>query len=233
MRKNGKIESWNDARGYGFIAPADGASRVFVHIKAFRNRKRRPIAGDEVTYGLMKDDKGRLRASNPVLAGNQGAIEGHRNSGATKYTVAFVFFIVVGGSVLVTGLPLSILIAYLAVSLVTFAAYARDKFAAQRGRWRTSEATLQLLSLAGGWPGAMVAQQMLRHKSRKRSFLAVFWLAVVLNCAAFAWIHTEDGRKDLQNVLILGGAVVREFAAVRTTRPLSAAHEQTSPRHSL
>jgi|JI6StandDraft_1071083.scaffolds.fasta_scaffold51081_2 uncharacterized membrane protein YsdA (DUF1294 family) len=71
--------------------------------------------------------------------------------------------------------------AYAAVSLLTFLIYAIDKSAARAGRWRTPKATLHLLALAGGWPGALLAQQWLRHKSAKRSFRAVFWVTVVLN----------------------------------------------------
>jgi uncharacterized membrane protein YsdA (DUF1294 family) len=75
---------------------------------------------------------------------------------------------------------------YLFLSSATFAAYAADKAAAQRSDRRSDrripERTLHILSLAGGWPGALAAQSMLRHKSRKRSFLVVFWLTVALNC---------------------------------------------------
>lgn len=74
---------------------------------------------------------------------------------------------------------------YLVVSVATFTAYARDKSAARRCTWRTSERTLHLLALAGGWPGALLAQQWLRHKSSKTEFRAVFWVTVVLNVGAF------------------------------------------------
>jgi uncharacterized membrane protein YsdA (DUF1294 family) len=61
--------------------------------------------------------------------------------------------------------------------------------AAQQGRWRIREDTLHFWSLAGGWAGAWFAQQVLRHKSRKASFLASYWGTVVLHCAALAgWL---------------------------------------------
>ncbi len=77
---------------------------------------------------------------------------------------------------------------YVVVSVVCFAVYARDKAAAKAGQWRTSENTLLLLGMAGGWPGAMLAQALLRHKASKASFKARFWLTVVLNVAAFAYL---------------------------------------------
>jgi uncharacterized membrane protein YsdA (DUF1294 family) len=75
---------------------------------------------------------------------------------------------------------------YGAASLVCFIAYALDKSAAINGRWRTPERTLLLLGLAGGWPGAMLAQRWLRHKSRKTPFRVAFWCTVLLNLGAAA-----------------------------------------------
>ena len=79
---------------------------------------------------------------------------------------------------------ITILALYLAASLVTFVVYALDKSAAKAGRWRTPEKTLHILALIGGWPGAMLAQQKLRHKSQKQPFRAIFWLTVAINLAA-------------------------------------------------
>ena len=38
MRIKGILRSWNDERGFGFIAPIQGGQEVFVHIKAFGAR---------------------------------------------------------------------------------------------------------------------------------------------------------------------------------------------------
>lgn len=77
---------------------------------------------------------------------------------------------------------------YLAASAICFGMYAVDKAAAKAGRWRTSENTLLLLGLACGWPGAVVAQKLLRHKSHKRSFAARFWVTVLVNMALFVYL---------------------------------------------
>ena len=67
-------------------------------------------------------------------------------------------------------LPVWVMLAYAMASLIAFLVYAFDKSAARRDRWRVSEQTLHPLALAGGWPGALIAQRWLRHKSKKASF---------------------------------------------------------------
>jgi uncharacterized membrane protein YsdA (DUF1294 family) len=83
--------------------------------------------------------------------------------------------------------------AYLAWSLICFVAYAHDKAAARAGQWRTRESSLHLLALLGGWPGALLAQRHLRHKSGKPSFRAVFWLTVWINIAVFVLLSSPFG----------------------------------------
>ena len=75
---------------------------------------------------------------------------------------------------------------YLAVlSVATSLLYRTDKLRAQTGGWRTPEATLHLLELAGGWPAAFVAQRTFRHKISKPAYQLTFWLIVAIyQCAA-------------------------------------------------
>lgn len=77
--------------------------------------------------------------------------------------------------------------AYAAMSAITFLTYWHDKRRAGRGRWRVPEATLHGLELLGGWPGALVAQQVFRHKTRKVSFQVLFWLIVASHAAFWTW----------------------------------------------
>jgi uncharacterized membrane protein YsdA (DUF1294 family) len=81
--------------------------------------------------------------------------------------------------------------AYAGLSVITFVVYAIDKSAARRKGRRTPERTLHLLSLAGGWPGALLAQRWLRHKSAKASFRRVFWVTVVVNVLGFVMLSTS------------------------------------------
>ena len=120
-----------------------------------------------------------------------------RNQTHRDAAIAVVFLFGVLASTLLGYVPRIVPIGYALMSFVTFAAYALDKAAAMSGRWRISERTLHVLGLLGGWPGALLAQQKLRHKTRKASFQAAFWLTVVVNGAFFAWLHTDQGRSSL------------------------------------
>jgi cold shock CspA family protein len=111
MRTRGKITSWNDEQGFGFITPGDGGKRVFVHIRAFSNRNRRPEINQMTSYALSTDRHGRA------------------------------------------------------------------------------------------WPGALVAQQKLRHKSRKQAFQSVFWVTVLQNCGAFVWLFSPTGTATLRSLM--------------------------------
>jgi len=73
------------------------------------------------------------------------------------------------------------LIVYAGINPITFILYADDKHRAENGKWRTAEATLHSFELMGGWLGGFIAQQKLRHKSRKNSYQVVFWAIVIIH----------------------------------------------------
>lgn len=201
MRTKGKITFWNDEKGFGFITPCAGGKQVFIHIKAFSNRNRRPEINQLVTYALSTDKQGRPCAVKATLAGDRLPKKTKRKNASLSVTGAAFFLVIVGVSVLKAGIPSLILALYMFISLLTFIMYAVDKSAAKKRAWRTNESTLHLLSLAGGWPGALVAQQRLRHKSKKQSFRSVFWVTVLLNCGAFAWLLTSTGAATLRSLI--------------------------------
>ncbi len=96
---------------------------------------------------------------------------------------------ITGVGVWLQRLPLPALGALAAVNAATFIAYAFDKSAARSGSRRTSEQTLHVFSLAGGWPAAWLARETLRHKSSKTSFRRVYAATVTLHCAGLvAWV---------------------------------------------
>jgi len=95
-------------------------------------------------------------------------------------------------------LPLAI---YVVMSLLALFLYWRDKRQARAGGWRTPEKVLHGVELLGGWPGALIAQQVWRHKTRKVSFQLVFWLIVLLH--QVFWID---------RLLLGGNYLARHFA---------------------
>ena len=201
MRTKGKITSWNDEKGFGFITPIAGGKRVFIHIKAFNNSNRRPDINQLVTYALSSDKQDRPCAANATLAGDKLPKKTKPTNGSLSTIGAAFFLVIVGVSALTAKIPPLILALYIVGSLFTFIMYAVDKSAAKNGAWRTQESTLHLLSLAGGWPGALFAQQKLRHKSKKQSFRSVFWVTVFMNCGAFIWLLTPTGAATLQSLI--------------------------------
>ncbi|MFH8252519.1 DUF1294 domain-containing protein [Microbacterium sp. B2969] len=100
---------------------------------------------------------------------------------ALSWTVLGVFVAAFATAWFALTLPWWLPALYGALSVVAFAAYGLDKRAAKRSTPRTPERTLLTLGVLGGWPGALVAQQVFRHKTRKRTFRRAFWVTVVVN----------------------------------------------------
>ncbi|NTV71448.1 MAG: DUF1294 domain-containing protein [Azonexaceae bacterium] len=204
MRYQGKITSWKDDQGFGFITPNGGGEQVFLHIKAFARRGRRPVEGAIVTYELVMDAKGRARAESVAFVEStrsRVATGGGKSSGSGLPMLAVLFFVFVGACALAGKLPVAVVGLYVGASLLAFAVYAWDKSAARGGHWRTAESTLHMIALFGGWPGALVAQRVLRHKSSKASFQRTFWATVLINCGVLAWSLTAKGAGVLHSVL--------------------------------
>lgn len=94
--------------------------------------------------------------------------------------------------------------AFAVSSLCALAVYAEDKWRAQRQCWRVPEFCLHMWELLCGWPGAILAQRLFRHKRSKLSYQIVFWLIVAANCALVwlffarggaAWVDETLGRR--------------------------------------
>ena len=201
MQFTGTLTTWNDDRGFGFITPDQGGQEVFVHIKAMRLKGLRPQAGQALSFEVEVGPQGKKRAKNvaPFVAQRSRPM---RRSGPAQWGMATLFAL---PAFLVLYLIVSVLwrpplwwaAAYAGLSLVTLVAYALDKSAATAGRRRTPESTLHGLALAGGWPGALLAQQIFRHKSSKAEFRATFWGTVLMNVGAFVALASPWGRSWL------------------------------------
>ena len=194
MQFNGTLKSWNDDRGFGFIEPTHGGQEIFVHIKAFPAGTGRPTLGQQLTFEVETTDNGKKRARSVQYPARSRAHRSPRAELPAPWTlprlvVIPVFAAIYGYVAWRWGFHPPVLLAYLGLSLAAFMAYAFDKSSAISGGWRTPEQTLHLFALAGGWPGALLAQQVLRHKTSKQSFVGVFWMTVALNLAAFVGWH--------------------------------------------
>lgn len=201
MRYQGKITTWKDEQGFGFISPNGGGSQVFVHIKSFSNRTRRPSGSEIVTYEVALNGNGQLRAENVAFSGERTKPKYVSRPGKTQLCIAALFLVFLATTTLIGKLPVPVLGLYLGASAVAYVAYLLDKSAARTDQWRTKERTLHLFGLVGGWPGALFAQSILRHKSKKQSFQVIFWATVVLNCTALGWVFTPSGSKSLRMLL--------------------------------
>jgi uncharacterized membrane protein YsdA (DUF1294 family) len=163
---------------------------VFVHVSEFP-RGRRPVSGCQVTHAELRDERNRARAAQVrYLSARPGA----RASGSgvpQALATAALFVAVLVGLVVLDELPVLVLAAYGLLSGFAVLLYRADKSAAEQGRWRTPESTLHLVDLVGGWPGALVARQVFRHKTIKQPFRTIFWVTVIANCVALAWLVYE------------------------------------------
>ena len=192
MRHQGKITKWNEAKSFGFVTPNGGSQPVFVHARAFFDRRRRPLENAVVSYEFGSDAKGRCCAVNVRYADEKPDTVVLRVS-VLPVVWVLLFVTLLIGAALAEAIPVIVPIIYLVMSLVTFLAYAFDKSAAETGCRRTTENTLFMFGLIGGWPGAVFAQQLLRHKSSKREFQSIFWITVILNCGALTWLALPSG----------------------------------------
>ncbi|PMM44811.1 DUF1294 domain-containing protein [Vibrio splendidus] len=189
----GKIIEWNDDKGYGFISSLGGELKVFIHASSVHHSRRRPALNDNVMFEVKEDSKGRFNAQNVVIEGANGF----------PFTLLFGFSFLVAAcaSIVVFDGVLILIPAYLVLSLLTYLMFSWDKQAAQKGNWRTPEKTFHLLSLFGGWPGALLAQFQLRHKSRKQPFKFILWVTIILNICGFIWLLTGAEVSFIKSIL--------------------------------
>ncbi len=101
-------------------------------------------------------------------------------------TLFVIFFYVLLLSVVLNGkVHYIIILYYLMLGLLTFIMYTKDKHASRYGFWRVSETTLHTLSLFGGWTGAVLGQNILRHKTQKQPFKTLFNITIFINILFF------------------------------------------------
>jgi len=193
MRLKGKIVTWNERKAFGFIRLLQTKNTnkdIFVHTSDIKNLRRSPQVGDLVTFSLTEVERGRKRAADAVIPAAQHKA---KNNTVKEYNIllAILFSLFLISCYLAKKVEAELVLGYLVFSMITFIVYYFDKKSSlKRSTARTSEQTLLLLGLFGGWPGSIIAQQFLRHKSSKKAFRRLFWLTVILNILALTlYLH--------------------------------------------
>ena len=195
-RQEGHLSGWNEARGFGFLKAADGGPDAFAHVRAFAKDDRHIEEGHLYSYIAEVDKNGRIRATDirpvrPPLP--QPNFTYQFLSRAPRLLVIPAFVFIAMAVALNTDVSPAWFIVYGVASLACFIGYALDKRAAEQKHWRVSETILLLVGVVGGWPGAIVAQELFRHKTKKIAFRTLFWMSVAINMAAFVQIAAFTG----------------------------------------
>lgn len=205
MRVQGTVVKWNGDKDFGFIAPSDGSPDLFVHAEFFVHAGRRPQIGETLSFEIATNAEGKRRAERVLFAGERDPRQRDRWLDILYSVLACAFLVGMGALVYVNTVEPAFLLLSGGLSILTFLLYWRDKTKARRDERRIAEKTLHVCSLMGGWPGALLAQRLLHHKSRKRSFQLVFLGTVLLNLAVVCW-YTVSGlhflhRKQLTHLV--------------------------------
>lgn len=61
-RIEGKLKTWNNDKGFGFIAPSNGGQDIFVHISDYPRRDGMPRVGESLTFLVALNQDGKKRA---------------------------------------------------------------------------------------------------------------------------------------------------------------------------
>lgn len=205
----GTLVMWNDLKGFGFVRPDEADSDHddhFIHISAFKKGMvRRPEVGDALRFRAA-DSADRKRAAFAVI---EGADQEPAAPAAPKR-----FILVPKPRSWTTNLLILIPLAlssyllwraknpipffsYGVFSLLTIMIYGTDKTHAAIRTWRVPESYLHVLELMGGWPGALIAESALRHKTRKSLYKALLHVIIAVHMVGWAaylyWAYTHGG----------------------------------------
>lgn len=84
------------------------------------------------------------------------------------------------------------------MSLITYLSYAIDKRKSIKGKWRTKEKTLLMMSILFGALGGLLAMYLLRHKTKHWYFVVINWIALMLHFVVGYFIYTLDLFNSIQ-----------------------------------
>ncbi|WP_313107123.1 cold shock domain-containing protein [Stutzerimonas nitrititolerans] len=139
----GKIVSWKDEKGFGFISPEGKNEQVFFHISSVKKATRKPEVGDTVIFEIAKDSQGRLKATHVLLEGVSLSNSGNSKRIVTApvkkdaldyfaYFVLAVLLVISLGLFIKTGAPESALVPGAFFLIVMFFVSSRKKHPANK-----------------------------------------------------------------------------------------------------
>ena len=63
-RIDGKLKTWNEDKGFGFITPLNGGQDVFVHISSYPRRGGKPVVGEALSFEITLNADQKKKAVN-------------------------------------------------------------------------------------------------------------------------------------------------------------------------
>jgi len=223
MKKQGTVVRWDSAKGFGFIRSGQTTADVFFHIRDYRGSEapvvgqsvgfeeiviggKGPRAMDVHPAGMPASGMPRPAARRPSTTSRPPPAprptaprrppppaSPRTDTTGVALGLMLLWIALLGLGVWRGQLGWVLLPALLGLNLMTFFLYWQDKHAAQHGQWRTKENHLHLLALLGGWPGAWLAQRVLRHKTVKAPFVLGYWATVGLHLVLLAlWVFAPE-----------------------------------------
>ena len=188
QRQTGVLDSWNDERGFGYVRKGTSDEPLFVHIKSFRARPRRPVQGDTLHFVEGMGRNGRPAAEDVEI---EVAVQQEKPKSpsvrrvpiadVTRMMAAVSIFIAVAVLTALGRAPLWFGALYYIMGLASLMLYSADKRYAIEGRSRVRETSMHVVDAAFGIGGGLFAQHVFRHKTRKRSFRYITRLIYILH----------------------------------------------------
>ncbi len=218
MRASGKIVSWDRVKGCGYALAKAGTSEIFIESKDFEESHYQAVVGQQIKFEISETKRGAPTGHSIKFTGERIHTKNRSWYGFTWGAIALLA-VFVSWLYIAKVIPLALLACYAFVSFISFSCYYIDKRAARKDLWRLSESNLQLGALLGGWPGALLAQGVFRHKIRKPLFLLVFYIIVSLHIGLLGFYLSEQGNVLIRSALInvqfaIGGSEYLELVQV-------------------
>lgn len=191
---SGNIIEWHEERSFGFVQTQLLPEKIFFHISVLVAQKYAPKINESVTiYAQYNTTKKRWQATKitsptrETLQAKQHMTE-HALIRPIKGKLQWAIPIVLLWLISVSYANQLLGINYIIVSLIALGLYAWDKRCAIHQNSRIPENSLHAVALLGGWSGALIARYLFRHKTQKQPFISIFWLTVIANIIATAYL---------------------------------------------